>query len=131
MNPIYILWKNMKKQATDTNSVQFNSEFEYTFWFWKDKSEMVINLLALLIDYNLVEGELEGIIWDIRVQNSEKLANWSGGLYYGKKDVIYLKLAKGEDNDQMIYAFIAGKKVLKDRVEFIDLIQNNYKLIER
>jgi hypothetical protein len=121
----------MKKQATDTNSVQFNSEFEYTFWFWKDKSEMVINLLALLIDYNLVEGELEGIIWDIRVQNSEKLANWSGGLYYGKKDVIYIKLAKGEDNDQMIYAFIAGKKVLKDRVEFIDLIQNNYKLIER
>jgi hypothetical protein len=121
----------MKKHTSDTHPIQFNSEFDYTFWFWKDKYEMVMNLLALLIDYEYTDGEMEGTFLDIKATDDDKLALWSGGLFYGKKDVLYIKLAKGADNDQMIYVFLAGKNILKDRVEFIDLIQNNYKLIER
>jgi hypothetical protein len=121
----------MKKQEIKPTPIQFNSEFEYSFWFWKDKFEMVMNLLALLIDYDYTDGEIEGMLLDINATDEDKLANWSGGLHYGKKDVLYIKLAKGADNDQMIYVFIAGKNVLKDRVEFIDLIQNHYKIIER
>jgi hypothetical protein len=121
--------KNYKERSSDKSPKQFNSEFDYTFWFWKDKFELVINLLALLIDFELIEGELEGMLLDIKATENEKMANWSGGLHYGKKDVLYLKLAKGEENDQMIYIFVAGAKVLQDRIEFIDLIQNNYKRI--
>jgi hypothetical protein len=121
----------MKKQDSKSKAIQFKPEFEYNFWFWRNKFDMVMNLLALLIDYNFMDGELEGMLLEIKATDEENMSEWSGGLYYGKKDVLFIKLAKGSENKDMIYVFIASAKNLSDRIEFIDLIQNNYKLIER
>lgn len=64
---------------------QFNPDFEYSFWFYRHKFSMIVEMIALLIDYDLMDGELEGMEADLAETNHEKLAKWSGGLHYGKK----------------------------------------------
>jgi CO dehydrogenase/acetyl-CoA synthase beta subunit len=110
---------------------QFNPDFEYSFWFYRHKFTMVLDMLALLIDYDFMEGETEGMLLDLDDTNHEIAAKWSGGLHYGKKDVIYMKFAQDVENKDIIHIFIATHKVLKERIEFIDLLQERYKWIQR
>jgi hypothetical protein len=110
---------------------QFNPDFEYSFWFWRHKFPMVVEMIALLIDYDLMDGELEGMELDLANTNNEKTDKWSGGLHYGKKDVVYMKFAQDIDNKDIIHAFIATHEVLKERIEFIDLMQEHYKWFQK
>ncbi len=115
------------KQKTASKSKQFNPDFEYSFWFWRPKINIVLEMLALLIDYDFMDGEIEGILLELNETDSENPSKWSGGLHYGKKDVIYLKLAQNIENKDIIHCFIATHKILKERIEFIDLMQEHYK----
>jgi hypothetical protein len=110
---------------------QFNPDFEYSFWVWRHKFTMVVEMIALLIDYDLMDGELEGMELDLANTNHEKNDKWSGGLHYGKKDVVYMKFAQDVDNKDIIHIFISTHKVLKERIEFIDLMQEHYKWFQR
>jgi hypothetical protein len=102
---------------------QFNPDFEYKFWFWKTKFNTVMHLLALLLDYDFMEGELEGTLLELKETNANTLDKWTGGLHYGKKDVAYIKLAKDGENPDIIHVFIATHEILKERIVFIDQIQ--------
>jgi hypothetical protein len=110
---------------------QFNPDYEYRFWFWRHKFTMVVEMIALLIDYDLMDGELEGMELDLANTNHEKTDKWSGGLHYGKKDVVYMKFAQDVDNQDIIHVFIATHVVLKERIEFIDLMQAHYKWFQK
>jgi 3'-phosphoadenosine 5'-phosphosulfate sulfotransferase (PAPS reductase)/FAD synthetase len=106
---------------------QFNPDYEYRFWFWRHKFEMVLEMIALLIDYDFMDGEMEGMRLDLDKTDNTKVDKWSGGLHYGKKDVVYMKLAQDIENKDIIYVFISTHKELKERIEFIDLLQEHYK----
>jgi hypothetical protein len=110
---------------------QFNPDFEYSFWFYRHKFSMVVEMIALLIDYDLADGEIEGMELDLVGTNDEKLDKWSGGLHYGKKDVVYMKFAQDAENKEIIHVFISTHKELKERIEFIDLLQEHYKWFQR
>jgi hypothetical protein len=110
---------------------QFNPDFEYSFWFCRHKFTMVVEMIALLIDYDLMDGELEGMELDLANTNNEKTDKWLGGLHYGKKDVVYMKFAQDVDNKDIIHIFIATHEVLKERIEFIDLMQEHYKWFQK
>ncbi len=110
---------------------QFNPDFEYRFWFWKHKFSMILELLTLLIDYDFSEGEIEGMEADLTNTDYTEISKWSGGLHYGKKDVLYIKFAQDTDNKAIIHIFIATHKELKERIEFIDLIQEQYKYFQK
>jgi hypothetical protein len=110
---------------------QFNPDYEYSFWFWRHKFTMVVEMIALLIDYDLMDGEIEGMEIDLVGTNDEKLDKWTGGLHYGKKDVVYMKFAQDTENKDIIHAFISTHKELKERIEFIDLLQAQYKWFQK
>jgi hypothetical protein len=110
---------------------QFNPDYEYSFWFWRHKFTMVVEMIALLIDYDLMEGEIEGMELDLVGTNDEKLDKWTGGLHYGKKDVVYMKFAQDKENKDIIHIFISTHKELKERIEFIDLLQAQYKWFQK
>lgn len=110
---------------------QFNPDFEYNFWFWKHKFPMVLDMIALLIDYDFVDGEMDGMLLDLDNTDHETPSKWSGGLHYGKKDVVYMKFAQNIENKEIIHCFISTHKVLKDRIEFIDLMQEHYKWVQK
>jgi hypothetical protein len=110
---------------------QFNPDFEYSFWFYRYKFTMVVELLGLLIDYDFMDGEIEDMALDLEGTNDEKRNKWSGGLHYGKKDVIYMKFAQDAENKDIIHIFISTHKELKERIEFIDLIQEHYKWFQQ
>ena len=110
---------------------QFNPDFEYRFWFWKHKFSMILELLALLIDYDFSEGEIESMEADLTNTDYTEISKWSGGLHYGKKDVLYIKFAQDTDNKDIIHIFIATHKALKERIEFIDLVQEQYKYFQK
>jgi hypothetical protein len=110
---------------------QFNPDFEYSFWFYRHKFSMVVEMIALLIDYDLADCEIEGMELDLVGTNYEKIDKWSGGLHYGKKDVVYMKFAQDAENKEIIHVFISTHKELKERIEFIDLLQEYYKWFQR
>jgi hypothetical protein len=110
---------------------QFNPDFEYSFWFYRYKFPMVVEMIALLIDYDLAEGEIQGMELDLEGTNNEKPHKWTGGLHYGKKDVVYMKFAQDIENKDIIHIFISTHKELKERIEFIDLLQEHYKWFQR
>jgi hypothetical protein len=110
---------------------QFNPDFEYSFWFYRHKFSMVVEMIALLIDYDLADGEIEGMALDLVGTNNEKIDKWSGGLHYGKKDVVYMKFSQDAENKEIIHVFISTHKELKERIEFIDLLQEHYKWFQR
>jgi hypothetical protein len=110
---------------------QFNPDFEYSFWFYRHKFSMVVEMIALLIDYDLADGEIEGMALELVGTNNEKLNKWTGGLHYGKKDVVYMKFAQDAENKEIIHVFISTHKELKERIEFIDLLQEHYKWFQR
>jgi hypothetical protein len=110
---------------------QFNPDYEYSFWFWRHKFTMVVEMIALLIDYDLMDGEIEGMELDLVGTNDEKLDKWTGGLHYGKKDVVYMKFAQDIENKDIIHVFISTHKELKERIEFIDLLQAQYKWFQK
>jgi hypothetical protein len=110
---------------------QFNPDFEYSFWFYRHKFSMVVEMIALLIDNDLADGEIEGMALELVGTNNEKLNKWTGGLHYGKKDVVYMKFAQDAENKEIIHVFISTHKELKERIEFIDLLQEHYKWFQR
>lgn len=114
---------------------QFNPDFEYSFWFWRHKFTMVVEMIALLIDYDLMDGEIEGMELELAGTNAgtnnDKLVKWTGGLHYGTKDVVYMKFAQDADNLDIIHIFISTHKELKERLEFIDLLQEHYKWFQK
>jgi hypothetical protein len=112
---------------------QFGPDYDYRFWFWRHKLPMVVELFALLIDYDFMEGEFEGLELELEAakNNAAHLNEWAGGLYYGKKDVIYLKMAQEIENRDIIHVFVASSKILKERIEFINLIQEHYKWFQK
>ncbi|MFM2269054.1 MAG: hypothetical protein RL757_2495 [Bacteroidota bacterium] len=125
--------KEIKKQTPKESVInkQFNADYDYSFWFYRHKMEMIFDMIALLIDYEFMEGEMEGILLDLDNTNHEDQSKWSGGLFYGKKDVVYLKIAQDIENKDIIHIFIATHKVLKERIEFIDLLQEHYKWFQK
>jgi hypothetical protein len=110
---------------------QFNPDYEYRFWFWKHKLNMVLDMLALLIEYDFMDGEQEGMELELAKTNSEIPSAWIGGLHYGKKNVLYIKLAQDAENQDIIHIFIATHKELKERIEFIDVLQEHYKWFQK
>jgi hypothetical protein len=110
---------------------QFNPDYEYRFWFWRYKFTMVADMIALLIGYDWTDGELDGLALDLANTNSDSVDKWSGGLYYGKKDVVYMKLAQDADNKDIIHIFIATHKELKACIEYIDVLQEHYKWLQK
>jgi CO dehydrogenase/acetyl-CoA synthase beta subunit len=122
----------MKKRESKISPIQFNPNDEYSFWFWRHKFHMVFEMLALLIDYEFAEGELEGNISGLEGTNNEDDSKWfSSGLHYGKKHAIYIKIAQDAEDRDIIHIFIAFNSVLKERIEFIDKLQCSYKWMEK
>jgi hypothetical protein len=112
-----------------SKKIVFEPEFEHDFWFWKSKFEFVLETLGILIDYQFDEDEIEGMKNSLQKTDNQSIKNWIGGLHYGKKDVLYIKLAQNKEDSQMIYIFVSGKKNLEDQIKFIDVLQNNYSKI--
>lgn len=122
----------MKKRDFKTSHVQFSPDEDYSFWFWRHKFEMVFEMLALLIDYEFSEGELDGNLLGLGGTNNEIDTEWfSAGLHYGKKHCLYIKIAQDSDDKDIIHIFIAFDKQLKEQIKFIDLLQCSYKWMEK
>lgn len=98
-----------------SNKIALNPEFETTFWFWKTKFEFVLETLGILIEYDFDKNEIEGMKISLQKTDNESIENWIGGLHYGKKDVLYIKLAQNREDNQMIYIFISGRKISKNK----------------
>jgi hypothetical protein len=123
----------MKKLESEKASpVIFNPTAEYSFWFWKHKLPMVFELLALLIDYDFADGEIEGNILGIEGTNNEIESAWfSAGLHYGNKNCLYIRLSQDAENVDIVHIFIAFDKKIKEQIEFIDLLQSKFKWFEK
>jgi hypothetical protein len=120
----------MKHKTTAINK-QFNPDYEHHFWCWRHKFEMVLEMIALLIGYDFMDGEIEGMLYELATTDSDSVDKWTGGLHYGKKDVVYMKFAQDIENKEIIHVVISTHKVLKERIEFIDLLQAHYKWFQK
>jgi hypothetical protein len=66
-----------------STSKKFNTDYEYSFWFYKSKFDWILEMLGLLIDYKFADGELEGMLADLSQTTNNDPSKWSGGLHYG------------------------------------------------
>jgi hypothetical protein len=54
-----------------STSKTFNTDYEYSFWFYKSKFEWILEMLALLIDYEFAEGDSDGLLFDLSQTDSD------------------------------------------------------------
>jgi hypothetical protein len=112
-----------KKSSLDKN---FNPDYEYSFWFWQPKLQWILEMLALVIDYTFVNGEIDGIRLSLNDTNNEEPKKWSSGLYYGNKGSMYISMALEAENRDMVNILIASNQIFEEQIIFIDLLQSTY-----
>jgi hypothetical protein len=110
---------------------QFQPDYEYQFWFWKHKFGMVMEMLSLLIAYDLSDVEVEGMILSLPGTDHEAVSKWIGGLHYGQTDVMYIKFALDRENSDIVHCFIATHAELSERIEFVDKLQCTYQWFQK
>jgi hypothetical protein len=86
----------------------FNPDYEYSFWFFKSKFKWVLEMLALIIDYEFAEEEVEGMLYSIFYSNDVDKSTWVGGLHYGKKGTMYITMALDEDDRDIVHILISS-----------------------
>jgi hypothetical protein len=104
----------------------FNPDYEYSFWFWLPKLKWILEMLALVIDYEFMDGEINGMKLSLNTTNNENPSKWSGGLHYGNKGTMYINLALGNENRDIIYISITSNAIFAEQIKFIDLLQCTY-----
>jgi hypothetical protein len=104
----------------------FNTDYEYSFWFYKSKFEWIVEMLALVIDYEFADGEMEGMLISLANTNNEDASKWSGGLHYGNKGTLYINMALDADDKEILHISISTMQKFESQLEFIDLLQCTY-----
>lgn len=104
----------------------FNPDFEYSFWFWKSKFNWILEMIAMVIEYEFTDGELEGMLLDLQHTNNEDGSKWSGGLHYGKNGTMYINMALDADDRDKVSISITTKQRFQSNLEFIDHLQCKY-----
>jgi hypothetical protein len=104
----------------------FNTDYEYSFWFYKSKFEWILEMLALVIDYDFTEGELEGMLNDLSQPRNDDPSKWSGGLHYGESGSMYINMALDAENRDIVNISISTMKIFQPQIEFIDKLQCTY-----
>jgi hypothetical protein len=104
----------------------FNPDYEYSFWFHKSKLEWIIEMLALVIDYEIIDGELDGMLLNLDTTNNKDASKWSGGLHYGNKGTLYLSMALDAEDTDKIFISISTNKKFQPQIEYLDLLQCTY-----
>jgi hypothetical protein len=111
----------------NTTEKTFNPDYEYSFWFFKQKYIWVIEMLGLVIDYEFADGELDGMYLRLAHTNDEDKSTWSGGLHYGNKGTLYISSALDAEDRDIVHLLISSNEKLKSKIEFVDLLQCKYK----
>jgi hypothetical protein len=104
----------------------FNTDFEYSFWFYKPKFEWILEMLALIIDYEFADGEIEGMKLSLVNTNNNNASKWIGGLHYGNKGTFYINMALDAENRDIVSISISTMKLFQPQLEFIDKLQCTY-----
>jgi hypothetical protein len=104
----------------------FNTDYEYSFWFYKSKFEWILEMLALVIDYEFTEGEIDGMLLDLYQTNSDDPSKWSGGLHYGNSGSMYINMALDVEKRDIVNISISTMKKFQPQIEFIDKLQCTY-----
>jgi hypothetical protein len=104
----------------------FNTDYEYSFWFYKSKFEWILEMLALVIDYEFAEGELEGMKLALENTNNQDPSKGTGGLHYGNSGTIYINMALDIENKDIVSISISTLKKFQVQIEFIDKLQCTY-----
>ena len=104
----------------------FNPDYDYSFWFHKPKFLWIMEMLALLTDYDFAIGEIDSMLLSLENTNDTDASKWSGGLHYGNKGTMYINMALDAENRDMVHISITTKKEFQTRLEFIDLLQCSF-----
>jgi hypothetical protein len=104
----------------------FNSDYEYSFWFYKSKFEWIMEMLGLVIDYEFADGEIKGMELDLKNTNNQDPSKWSGGLHYGNSGTFYINMALDPENTNIVSISISTMKKFQPHIEFIDKLQCTY-----
>jgi hypothetical protein len=104
----------------------FNSDYEYSFWFYKSKFEWILEMLSLVIDYEFADGEIEGMKLGLANTNNNDASKWNGGLHYGNKGSFYINMALDAENRDIVFISISTMQQFKPQIELIDQLQCNY-----
>ena len=108
-----------------------NKSFKYGFWFWSNKLDPILSMLAYLAEYNLWDEEREVIKIGLNGTNDEKNI-WFDYLIEGKMYSLGLKFAfDDEEETDMICISIETSIELKEKLESLNSFQCMFKeLIE-
>jgi hypothetical protein len=109
-----------------TKEKTFNPDYEHSFWFWKTKFSWILEMLALVMDYDFTDGEVDGMLLSLNNTNDEDKSKWSSGLHYGNKGTMYINMALDAENRDIVHISISANTKFKAQIEFIDLLQCTY-----
>lgn len=101
--------------------------FKYRFWFWSNKLNPILSMLAHLAGYDLDEVERQIIKEGLRGTNDEE-SFWYKFDFIGKEYSLKLEFAfDGEEGSEMIHIRIESPHELRGRLECLDLFQSMFK----
>lgn len=103
-----------------------NKVFQYDFWFWENKFQAILEVLAYLADYDVSFDEVETIKYGLSNTNSDKNI-WYDYFFQGKAHLIKFKLAKDEEEHNIISIQIETSIKLKEKLELIDFCQETFR----
>jgi hypothetical protein len=83
-------------------------------------------MLALVIDYEFADGEIEGMKMQLEKTNNQDSSKWSGGLHYGNSGTFYINMAMDVENRDIVSISISTLKKFQAQIEFIDKLQSTY-----
>jgi hypothetical protein len=104
----------------------FNTDYEYSFWFYKSKLVWILEMLSLVIDYECADGEIDGMKLALEKTNNQDPSQWCGGLYYGNNGTFYINMALDIENKDIVSISISTMEKFQAQIEFIDKLQCTY-----
>lgn len=100
-----------------------NKSNNYGFWFWKEQLTLVISTIALLVDYDLEEEEIDLIKEELRGTDDEK-DHWGFYFLSGKKNKLTIYFAyDSEEGNDMIHICMQAAGDFLIQLETLNLIQ--------
>jgi len=110
--------------------ITMNNKFEYQFWFWSNKLDAILIMLAALIKYELLDVERQIIKSELEITNDEN-NKWYNYPLAGKEIKLDLKFAyDNEEGKDVIHLIITSSTNLTQQLETLDLFQSLFKKIK-
>ena len=97
--------------------------FSTGYTFNKEKLDAILTVICCIINYNMIEGELEAIYIELENSNAEE-NKWGEYTMNGENCSVYLKIAYDDkDCNDLIVISITSDKKIEEKLNAIYIVQ--------